>query len=121
MMLYSGSFSGLKVQLEANVVRKFHHCVQKAQKKTLARVSFFMKLAPLTFDPLRISPRAEEAVQKGNNVLSDARDTLSTLQDFETRVTENKDAAEQAMADIASIDDMIKSAQLKTAEARRVQ
>lgn len=63
--------------------------------------------------------KAVEAVDMGNNVLINAEETLETLRDFENRVANNKDAAEQALTRIDEIKDSIKAAMDKTDQAEK--
>ena len=57
------------------------------------------------------------AVDVGNNVLTDAQNTLETLKDFENRVNNNKDAAEEALTQIQAISQTIQVAKDKTEES----
>lgn len=54
----------------------------------------------------------------GNNVLTDARNTLRILQEFESRVSENQEAATMALDNVASIEEMIRNAEEKAGMAR---
>jgi len=60
---------------------------------------------------------ALKAVELGNSVLEEAQGTLETLKDFENRVNENKDAANEALLKIANIEKTIGDANDKTHKA----
>jgi len=61
--------------------------------------------------------KALKAVELGNTVLEEAKVTLATLQDFENRVNENKEAADEAIKKIADIKRTIEDSNEKTAAA----
>jgi len=61
--------------------------------------------------------RALKAVELGNTVLLEANRTLTTLLDFESRVNENKEAADEAIKKIADIERTITDANDQTTSA----
>jgi len=61
--------------------------------------------------------RALKAVELGNTVLEEAKITLATLQDFENRVNENREAADSALGKIADIERTVRDSNEKTASA----
>lgn len=62
--------------------------------------------------------KALGAVELGNSVLIDASVTLSTLNDFQNRVNNNKDAAERSLMEVEKIRESINLANTKTEQAR---
>jgi coxsackievirus/adenovirus receptor len=61
--------------------------------------------------------RALKAVELGNTVLEEAKRTLATLQDFENRVNENREAANSALDKILDIERTVRDSRDKTASA----
>lgn len=61
--------------------------------------------------------RALKAVELGNTVLEEAKRTLATLQDFENRVNENREAANSALEKRADIERTVSDSMDKTASA----